>query len=113
MPINFNFRNRETNELVVLQRIDDQICAFMGKEPDPVKWSPEYDAIVYTLGLNAARMFQTDHFTAEQVTAAVVDHLEYNKDRFTQEDIDEWNEAIPCFIEFMCIRYDFRIWRGC
>jgi hypothetical protein len=112
MPVNFNFTNTTTGELQTLNKVDDEICKFFGRETDPVKWSAEYEAIVYIIGMGASRMFHSASFTAEQITAAVEDWIAYDCSDLTEEEQKEWRDSIPFFIEFMVTRYQFSIWRG-
>jgi hypothetical protein len=97
MSISFNFRNRETNEVVTLSHIDAEVCKFFGTKVDEENFSPEYmDLTAFAIGAsyNAPQSIPNEESVEEQLKNT------------------SWSEAKTLFFkEFLLKRYIFQAWR--
>lgn len=84
MPACFQLISKETNEPTKFQKIDEELCAHLGVECDPVRWlNGWYDCIGWALATGKDWQWCRDNFTGLD---PIIDYLEehYTSNNWTE-----------------------------
>jgi hypothetical protein len=116
-PTNANLQSR--------QKVDDEIRIATGDKPDADHWSPVFEALVFCVGIKCAMGSNKSSWNEAEVRAAVeavaVDREETakrfdgNNDEMAadyREYAANYRDNVKVFVEFMCKRYTFNLWRS-
>jgi hypothetical protein len=131
MPVNYNFRFAdcpETDPTCLQDRriVDDELRTCCGEQPDPERWSSEFEAIVFVLGMELGATTHKSHFTEQEVRDATAkiaadrraeaavwrERGDVVKAAAYEEYAVNYEANVEVWVEFMVKRYVFNIWHG-